>query len=214
MARIQTGCPNTGNSRTLSELRYNPSKKWQKSDDFFAAAIVRKQLSSCHKGNTDRLGYSERGRRLPLCYPRSLLARSPRRHVVPTAIDRSTVLKVALTKHCALVECCKTVHKTDPQCHSEKTTFPTDCKLCRRAGHVSKGRGPTSRSFARLLSGRFENSTFTPLETTVRFLRPDMGCSFELGKMTGDENYDGTDAPPRFVSAACSGYLDFRGRQR
>jgi uncharacterized protein (TIGR02246 family) len=60
------------------------------------------------------------------------------------------------------------------------------------------GRADYEKFHARLLSGRFKNSSFTPLETTVRFLRPDMGVVHWSWKMTGDKNYDGTDRPPRF----------------
>jgi uncharacterized protein (TIGR02246 family) len=60
------------------------------------------------------------------------------------------------------------------------------------------GRADYEKFHARLLIGRFKTSTFTPLETTVRFLRPDMAVVHWSWKMTGDKNYDGTDRPPRF----------------
>jgi uncharacterized protein (TIGR02246 family) len=60
------------------------------------------------------------------------------------------------------------------------------------------GRADYEKFHARLLSGRFKNSIFTPLETTVRFLRPDMAVVHWSWKMTDDKNYDGTARPPRF----------------
>jgi uncharacterized protein (TIGR02246 family) len=44
----------------------------------------------------------------------------------------------------------------------------------------------------RLLSGRFKESTVTPLQTSVRFLRPDMAVVHWSWKMEGDKNPDGT----------------------
>ena len=60
------------------------------------------------------------------------------------------------------------------------------------------GRADYEKFHARLLSGRFHNSTFTPLETTVRFLRPDMAVVHWSWKMSGDINFDGTARTPRF----------------
>jgi len=50
----------------------------------------------------------------------------------------------------------------------------------------------------RLLSGRFKDSVITPLETTTRFLRPDMAVVHWSWKMEGDKNPDGTARPPRY----------------
>jgi hypothetical protein len=50
----------------------------------------------------------------------------------------------------------------------------------------------------RLLSGRFKDSTITPLETTVRFLRPNMGVVHWSWKIEGDKNPDGTPRQPRY----------------
>ena len=60
------------------------------------------------------------------------------------------------------------------------------------------GRVDYEKFHARLLTGRFKTSIFTPLETTVRFLRPDLAVVHWSWKMTGDKNYDGTDRPARF----------------
>jgi uncharacterized protein (TIGR02246 family) len=60
------------------------------------------------------------------------------------------------------------------------------------------GRTDFEKFHVRLLSGRFKDSTITPLETTVRFLRPDMGVVHWSWKIAGDKNPDGTPRPPRF----------------
>ena len=44
----------------------------------------------------------------------------------------------------------------------------------------------------RLLSGRFKDSTNTSLQTTVRFLRPDMAVVHWSWKIEGGRNMDGT----------------------
>lgn len=60
------------------------------------------------------------------------------------------------------------------------------------------GRADYETFHDRLLKGRFKDSIFIPLETTVRFLRPDMAVVHWSWKMIADKNYDGTDRPPRF----------------
>jgi uncharacterized protein (TIGR02246 family) len=60
------------------------------------------------------------------------------------------------------------------------------------------GRADYEKFHARLLAGRFKDSNFTPIETTVRFLRPDMAVVHWSWKITGDKNFDGTAREPRF----------------
>lgn len=60
------------------------------------------------------------------------------------------------------------------------------------------GRADYEKFHARLLTGRFKDSVFSPLETTVRFLHPDIAVIHWSWKMTGDKNFDGTPRPPRF----------------
>jgi len=51
----------------------------------------------------------------------------------------------------------------------------------------------------RLLSGpRFKESSMTPLQTTARFLTPDIAVIHWSWKIEGDKNYDGTPRTPRF----------------
>jgi uncharacterized protein (TIGR02246 family) len=60
------------------------------------------------------------------------------------------------------------------------------------------GRADFEKFHTRLLSGRFKDSTITPLETTARFLRPDMAVVHWSWKIEGDRNFDGTPRLPRF----------------
>ena len=60
------------------------------------------------------------------------------------------------------------------------------------------GRADFEKFHTRLLSGRFKDSTITPLEITVRFLRRDMAIVHWSWKIEGDKNFDGTPRPPRF----------------
>lgn len=61
------------------------------------------------------------------------------------------------------------------------------------------GRADFEKFHVRLLSGRFKESTLTPLETTLRFLRPDMAVIHWSWKIEGDKNMDGTlRQQPRF----------------
>ena len=54
------------------------------------------------------------------------------------------------------------------------------------------GRADFETFHTRLLSGRFKESTITPLQTTVRFLQPDMAVIHWSWKIEGDRNMDGT----------------------
>lgn len=61
-----------------------------------------------------------------------------------------------------------------------------------------RGKADFEKYHARLLSGRFKDSTLTLLETTVRFLHPDLAIIHWSWKIADDKNYDGTARPPRF----------------
>ena len=59
------------------------------------------------------------------------------------------------------------------------------------------GRADFERFHTRLLSGRFKESTLTPLETDVRFLRPDQAVLHWNWSIVGDRNLDMTSRRPR-----------------
>jgi len=60
------------------------------------------------------------------------------------------------------------------------------------------GREDFEKFHVRLLSGRFKDSTITPIDITVRFLRPDMSVVHWSWKIEGDKNADGTPREPRY----------------
>ena len=60
------------------------------------------------------------------------------------------------------------------------------------------GRTDFERFHTRLLSGRFKESTLTPLEVRVRFLRPDQAVLHWNWKIENDRNQDLTVRKPRF----------------
>jgi len=60
------------------------------------------------------------------------------------------------------------------------------------------GRADFEKFHVRLLSGRFKEAMITPLETTVRFLRPDMAVVHWSWKIEGDKNPDGSARQPRY----------------
>ena len=60
------------------------------------------------------------------------------------------------------------------------------------------GRSDFEKYHSRLLSGRFRESSFTALDTAVRFLRPDLAVVHWSWKIHADKNYDGSPRPARF----------------
>jgi uncharacterized protein (TIGR02246 family) len=60
------------------------------------------------------------------------------------------------------------------------------------------GREDFEKFHVRLLSGRFKDSTITPIDITDRFLRPDFGVVHWSWKIEGDKNPDGTARQPRY----------------
>jgi uncharacterized protein (TIGR02246 family) len=60
------------------------------------------------------------------------------------------------------------------------------------------GRADFEKYHTRLLSARFSGSTITPLQTAVRFLRPDIAVVHWSWKIEGDRNPDGTARRPRY----------------
>jgi uncharacterized protein (TIGR02246 family) len=60
------------------------------------------------------------------------------------------------------------------------------------------GRPDFEKYHARLLSGRFRQSTITPLQIAVRFLRPDIAVVHWSWTIAGDRNPDGTAREQRY----------------
>lgn len=61
-----------------------------------------------------------------------------------------------------------------------------------------RGRRDFETYHTRLLNGRFKGSTNTPLQTSVRFIRPDLATVRWSWAIEGDKNPDGTLRPKRF----------------
>lgn len=59
------------------------------------------------------------------------------------------------------------------------------------------GRADFEKYHMRLLSGQFKESTRTPLETAVRFIRPDLALLHCSWRHQGDKGADGSVRPPR-----------------
>ncbi len=66
------------------------------------------------------------------------------------------------------------------------------------AGDWLRGRADFALYHSRLLSVRFRESTLTPLEISVRFLRPDLAVLHWSWRVEGDRNFDQTLRKPRF----------------
>jgi uncharacterized protein (TIGR02246 family) len=60
------------------------------------------------------------------------------------------------------------------------------------------GRADFELYHTRLLSDRFKESTLTPLDTAIRFLRPDLAVLHWSWRIQGDRNEDLTPRKPRF----------------
>ena len=60
------------------------------------------------------------------------------------------------------------------------------------------GRRDFETYHTRLLTGRFKDSTNRPLESAVRFLRPDLAVVHWSWTIQGDKNPDGSPREPRF----------------
>jgi uncharacterized protein (TIGR02246 family) len=60
------------------------------------------------------------------------------------------------------------------------------------------GRADFEKYHTRLLSGRFKDSTITPLQTAVRFLRPDIAVIHWSWRIAGDKNPDGSARKTRY----------------
>ena len=82
--------------------------------------------------------------------------------------------------------------------HALAAMFADDGEFVTVATVYLHGRADYETFHARLLEGRFRDSIFTPLQTTVRFLRPDIGVVHWSWNLRGDMNPDGTPRPQPF----------------
>jgi uncharacterized protein (TIGR02246 family) len=77
-------------------------------------------------------------------------------------------------------------------------TVSRDVDFVNIGGDWLHGRADFELYHTRLLSGRFRESTLTPLNISVRFLRPDLAVLHWSWRVEGDRNEDGTLRKPRF----------------
>jgi len=82
--------------------------------------------------------------------------------------------------------------------HQLAKTMSEDVDFVNVGGDWLHGRPDFELYHTRLLSGRFRESTITPLETAVRFLRPNLAVLHWSWRVQGDRNEDLTPRKPRF----------------
>ena len=82
--------------------------------------------------------------------------------------------------------------------HQLAMTMSEDVDFVNIGGDWLKGRSDFELYHTRLLSGRFRESTITPLQVVVRFLRPDLAVLHWSWRIQGDRNEDLTPRQPRF----------------
>jgi uncharacterized protein (TIGR02246 family) len=82
--------------------------------------------------------------------------------------------------------------------HQLARVMSEDVDFVNVGGDWLKGRADFELYHSRLLSGRFIESTITPLEIVVRFLRPNLAVLHWSWSIRGDRNEDLTPREPRF----------------
>jgi uncharacterized protein (TIGR02246 family) len=82
--------------------------------------------------------------------------------------------------------------------HQLAQIMSEDVDFVNVGGDWLHGRPDFELYHTRLLSGRFKESTVTPLEIMVRFLRPDLAVLHWSWRIQGDRNEDLTPRKPRF----------------
>jgi len=82
--------------------------------------------------------------------------------------------------------------------HELAKIMSQDADFVNVGGDWLHGRADFELYHSRLLSGRFKESTITPLELAVRFLRPNLAVLHWSWRIQGDRNEDLTPRKPRF----------------
>jgi uncharacterized protein (TIGR02246 family) len=77
-------------------------------------------------------------------------------------------------------------------------TMSDDVDFVNVDGDWLHGRRDFALYHSRLLSGRFKESVLTPLDTSVRFLQPEIAVLHWSWRIEGDRNEDSTPRKPRF----------------
>jgi uncharacterized protein (TIGR02246 family) len=82
--------------------------------------------------------------------------------------------------------------------HQLAKTMSEQVDFINIGGDWLQGKAAFELYHTRLLSGRFKESTLTPLDIVVRFLRPDLAVLHWSWSIQGDRNEDLSPRPPRF----------------
>ena len=82
--------------------------------------------------------------------------------------------------------------------HALAQIMAEDVDFVTVAGVYLHSRADFEKFHIRLLNGRFKESTNTPVQTTVRFLNPDLAVVHWSWRIEGDKNFDGSPRQPRF----------------
>ena len=82
--------------------------------------------------------------------------------------------------------------------HQLAKIMSEDVDFVNVGGDWLHGRADFELYHSRLLSGRFKESTITPLQTEVRFLKPGVAVLHWSWRIEGDRNEDLTPRKPRF----------------
>src|SRR5271170_8088477 len=82
--------------------------------------------------------------------------------------------------------------------HQLAKLMSEDVDFVNIGGDWLHGRADFELYHTRLLSDRFKESTLTPLDTAIRFLRPDLAVLHWSWRIQGDRNEDLTPRKPRF----------------
>jgi uncharacterized protein (TIGR02246 family) len=81
--------------------------------------------------------------------------------------------------------------------HQLALTMASDVDFVNVGGDWIHGRADFELYHTRLLAGRFKESILTPVDSSVRFLRPDLALLHWSWRLEGDRNEDLTPRKPR-----------------
>jgi uncharacterized protein (TIGR02246 family) len=81
--------------------------------------------------------------------------------------------------------------------HQLALIMASDVDFVNVGGDWIHGRADFELYHTRLLAGRFKESTLTPVDSSVRFLRPDLALLHWSWRLEGDRNEDLTPRKPR-----------------
>lgn len=114
--------------------------------------------------------------------------------VAPCAIYAQTAADEAAVRHVPAAFAAAWANHSG---HQLAEIMAEDVDFVNVGGDWLHGRADFELYHTRLLSGRFKESTLTPLALAVRFLRPDLAVLHWSWSVQGDRNEDMTPRKPR-----------------